>query len=195
MKVNKLVWLVMLIVGFTGCERDPDVLPGSVTYDIMGPSYPNGIFSQYLGNPTFYANSIRLGSCSHEVVSSSIDRPITKEAQLRLSLNIPSIIRQYTLYSTNLSWEFCSLDSIVTTVSVMERPTPGYIDLVGLAAYRVIDDKGSYLEVTRYDEKKRWIEGRFQLKAVRTGVMGYPLPLADTLVITNGKFGFGFKRE
>lgn len=185
----------MLIVSFTGCQRDPDVLPGSITYDIVGSSYPTGIFSQYLGNSTYYANSIRIGSCSHEVVSSQIDRPITKEAQLSLSFNIPSIIRQYTLYSTNSSWSFCSLDSIVTTVSVRERPTPGYIDLMGLAAYRVIDDTRSYLEVTHYDEKKRWIEGRFQLTAVRTGVLGYPLPLADTLLITNGKFGLGFKRE
>lgn len=77
----------------------------------------------------------------------------------------------------------------------MERPVPGYFDLMGLAAYQLIDNAGSYLEVTRIDEKKRWIEGNFQLKAVRTGVMGYPLPLADTLVIKNRKFSFGFKRE
>lgn len=77
----------------------------------------------------------------------------------------------------------------------MERPVPGYFDLMGLAAYQLIDNAGSYLEVTRIDEKKRWIEGKFQLKAVRTGVMGYPLPLADTLVIKNRKFSFGFKRE
>ncbi|HEV7350998.1 hypothetical protein [Telluribacter sp.] len=195
MKINKLVWLVMLIVGFTGCERDRDVLPGSVTYDIMGPSYPNGIFDSNLNNSSIYATSKRFDSCKNETILLASSKVITDESQLTLGFNIPADVGRYTLFSTDSRWKECSTDSIDVSVVVEERPTPGYIDLIGLAVYRVIDDNGSYLEVTRYDEKKRWIEGRFQLKAVRYGVLDYPLPLADTLIITNGKFGFGFKRE
>lgn len=49
MKINKLFWLGMLLVGFTACQRDSDVLPGSSTYDIVGTGYSNGVLPFHEG--------------------------------------------------------------------------------------------------------------------------------------------------
>ncbi|MBU1822794.1 MAG: hypothetical protein KKG00_14965 [Bacteroidetes bacterium] len=161
----------------------------------MGKTYPNGILPLYEGGVTVEASSKIYDACDQTRIILGIDRALTSKAQLDLSFNFPAEVGYFKGYHYDGQWNLCSTDSVHTSVSVGERPSPGSIDLMGLAAYRIIDDSDNFLEVTRYDEKKRWIEGRFRLRAVRYGVMSYPLPLADTLVITNGEFGFGFRRE
>ena len=195
MKVIKFVWLVAIVAGLTNCHRDADILPGSITYDIVGNSYPNGTLALFDGRPTIFASSLNYESCINSNVLFTCRRPVTNEAQLSLSFNVTAFVNRYVLDDTSPVKNICSTDSAVISVSVSERPVPGYIDLEGLAAYRLLNGGDSYLEITRFDEKRRWVEGKFELKAVRTGVMGYPLPLSDTLVIRNGKFSFGFKRE
>lgn len=195
MKATKFAWLVVIVIGLTSCKRDADVLPGRITYDIVGNSYPNGTLPLFDRSPTVLASSQNYASCTMSNILFTSRRPITAEAQISLSVNVTAFVNRFILHDTSPVKNICSTDSAAIRVSISERPVPGYIDLEGLAAFRLLDGEDNYVEVTSFDEKKRWIEGKFQLKAVRTGVMGYPLPLSDTLVIRNGKFSFGFKRE
>lgn len=194
MRNSKYIGALALLVGLLGCHKQPDILPGYIKYDIVDANYPKGALPVFEDGLTMNGSK-NYDACSHIDMSFGSTRPLTKEAQLRLSIIMPSTPGRYPFTSYEKLWYRCVTDTVGVNVFVEERPVPGGFDQIGLAAYTLLEDPFNYCEVTQYDAERHWIEGNFQIKAIRVGNKGYPLPLADTLVIANGKFGFGFVRE
>lgn len=200
MKPIRLIFLLALGLATDGCRHsEPDVMPINFSMDINGVRYQQSVVAEKHNAQLFLALSNNDSfSCGFEIVRVSFSKLVFKDALLLVSFGVPGLVKKFPLTENIPSANPCSqVDSIWTFVNVFEQPTSAHpIDLTSIAVYNLAKDPANYLEVTHFDAETRQLRGRFHIKVVRAGVNKHiPIPLSDTLVLSNGEFSVGFSRK
>lgn len=167
--------------------------------DINGVRYQQKVVAEKPNAQLFLALSNNDSfSCGFEIVRVSFSEPVFKDALLLVSLGVPGLVKKFPLTGNIPSANPCGqADSLWAFVNVFQQPTSAHpIDLTSIAVYDLVKDPTNYLEVTHFDAKKQQLRGRFHIKVVRAGINKHvPIPLSDTLVLSNGEFSVGFSRK
>lgn len=197
MKRISLIFLLALGLAADGCRpNEPDVMPINFSMDINGVKYQQSVIAEKPNAQLFLALSNNDSfSCGFDIVRVSFSKLVFKDALLLVSFGVPGLVKKFPLTGNIPSANPCGqADSLWASVNVFEQPASAHpIDLTTIAVYDLAKDPANYLEVTHFDAEKRQLRGRFHIKVVRAGVNKHiPIPLSDTLVLSNGEFSVGF---
>ncbi|GHB52362.1 hypothetical protein [Persicitalea jodogahamensis] len=200
MKPINLILFLVLGLAADGCHpSEPDVMPMNFSMEINGVRYQQSVVAEKPNKQLLLALSNNDSfSCGFDIVWLTLTKPVFDGALLAVYLSIPTLVKSYPLTSYFPYEVPCrQADSLRVYVNIEEQPEVARpIDITSIAVYDLAKDPANYLEVTHFDAEKRQLRGRFHIKVVRSGVNKHiPIPLSDTLVLSNGEFSVGFSRK